>query len=83
MERHAQTIMVGLVTVGIIFVSSSILGQNADIRVLQAQVKELRDFVVRNERSFITQSEFNIHQRENDRRFKALEKHINLRGEHP
>lgn len=73
-ERHAQTIMVGLVTVGIIFVSTSITNQNADIKVLQSQVQDLKEFVRQTQGGYVTTSEFEIHQQEINRRLQHLER---------
>jgi len=83
LERHAQTIMVGLVTVGIIFVSSSITNQNADIKVLQVQnenlvrqMRDLKELVVLSRNNYVSRSEYQAHIEENARRINALEHKI-------
>jgi Tfp pilus assembly protein PilN len=83
LERHAQTILVGLVTVGIIFVSSSITSQNADIKVLQVQnsalvrqMAEVKRIVTATSQRYVTQGEFSFHADEVHRRLTRAEQHI-------
>lgn len=82
-ERHAQTIMVGLVTLGIVFVGGSITNQSADIKVLQVQgahmkqtITEIRDFLSAD--VFVTQQEFRAHNSEINRRFLRFENHVKM-----
>ena len=84
LERHAQTIMVGLVTIGIVFVSTSISNQNAEIKVLQAQnnnlhseMKDLKELVRLGRNNYITRGEYLSHVQENERRIRALESKLN------
>lgn len=84
-ERHAQTIMVGLVTVGIIWVSSSVSNTNAEIQVLKVQnnslsmqFADLKDLVTLNNRNLISRSEFDSHTRELERRLGRIEKHVQI-----
>jgi hypothetical protein len=80
-ERHAQTIMVGLVTIGIVFVSNSITSQNADIKVLQSQVVDLKEFVRATANKFVTTAEFEIHKAELERRVNKLESYYGINGD--
>lgn len=80
LERHAQTLILGLVTIGIVFVASSITSQNADIRVLQAQnanlveqVKDLKELVLLSKNNFVSRGEYQLYIRSAERRISVLE----------
>lgn len=83
LERHAQTIMVGLVTIGIVWMSSSISGTSADVRVLQAQnqamsaqITDMKETLNRLYDGLVTRTEFEQHNKEIDRRLRFLETHV-------
>lgn len=76
MERHAQTIMAGLVTVGIVWMSASISGTNSDVKVLQQQVEDLKTLVTFATSSYVTRAEFEAHARELERRMGTVEHHM-------
>lgn len=85
LERHAQTIMVGLVTVGIVWMSASISSTNADVQVLKAQnahmtlqIADLKELVKLSRAGFVQRAEFNAHARENERRISVLEKRLEI-----
>lgn len=84
-ERHAQTVMVGLVTIGIIWMSSSISNTNADVKVLtvqnevmSAQIADL-NLLIREDRSkYVPFTVYDEHLREHNRRFTRLERHMEV-----
>jgi predicted RNase H-like nuclease (RuvC/YqgF family) len=83
MERHAQTIMAGLVTVGIVWMSASISGTNSDVKVLQvqnetlqAQVEDLKNLVSFSTTNYVSRLEFDTHVRDVNRRISVLERHV-------
>lgn len=75
-ERHAQTLVMSLLTVGIVWLANNSVTTSSDVKVLQVQVESMHRLLERDDS--VSRGEFAAHIENNDRRLKRLEDHVQI-----
>lgn len=73
-ERHTQTLVMSLLTVGIIWLATNSVTTSSDVKVLQVQVNSMHRLLENDDG--VRRLEFDAHKTEMERRLIRLEQHV-------